>query len=47
MAAVVGGVFGFAQFLLLVFLDASREDSMLPKGGINYVVFAVTWIARC
>lgn len=34
------------QFIYLAFLDASREDSFLPRGDAAYFVFSLTWLAE-
>jgi hypothetical protein len=46
IAATIGALVGFLQFLLLAFLDASRDASSMPAGDVAYSVFAATWIAE-
>ncbi len=44
IGAIMGGSIGFALFLWLVYLDASRSDSNLPTGDFWFWVFAFTWV---
>ena len=46
IAVIVGGAFGFSQFLFLVFLDAYHGGGTIPKGDITFWFFAATWIAE-
>ena len=46
IAATIGASVGFLQFLLMAFLDASRDDSRMPTGDFAYSVFAATWLAE-
>ena len=46
VAALTAAAIGMTQFIYLAFLDASREDSFLPKGDFAYFLFSLTWLTE-